>query len=325
MRRKRSVFWFGVVLSVDCLSLASPFGQEAPAPPDAAVGQMVADVAKDRLAETTAGLASVRTRFSPTSGCHAAGTSIYNYLSRLGLAVEYDVFRYTSPRVVGGGEGRNVVATLPGIGGSEGILLVGAHYDSFSTNEFRTAPGADDNASGTAAVLEIARILSQHRFTRTIRFVAFDAEEMGTFGSEHLAAAAKSRRDAIVAMLNLDMVGFKRGKKSALAVVPERADEWLADRFIQEANRYGIPIRVVKRVNARWARSNQLSFRAAGYPALAVSEDTPDDNPHYHHPSDTADTLDMDFLTAATRATLATLATLAGPQPPPERRPGARQ
>jgi hypothetical protein len=325
MRRKSFVSCVGVALSVCCLSLASPDGQEALSPPDAAVATMIAEVAKDRLAETTAGLASVRTRFSPTSGCRAAGTSIYNFLSRLGLAVEYDIFRYNSPRVAGGGEGRNVVATLPGTADSERMVIVGAHYDSFSTDEFRAAPGADDNASGTAAVLEIARVLSRHRFSRTIKFVAFDAEELGLFGSEHLAEAAKSRRDVIVAVLNLDMVGSSHGKKGALAVVPDRADQWLADRFIQDASRFGIPIHVVKRVNARWARSDQLSFLAAGYSALAISEDAPDDSPHYHHPGDTADTLDMDFLTAVTRATLATLATLAGPQPPPESRPEHRQ
>jgi hypothetical protein len=325
MRRKIVAFGVGVALSICCLSLASPAGQEALAPPDAAVAQMVAEVAKDRLAETAVGLASVRTRFSPTSGCRAAGTSIYNFLSRLGLAVEYDVFRYNSPMVAGGGEGRNVVATLAGTADSEPLLVVGAHYDSFSTNELRAAPGADDNASGVAAVLEIARILSRHRFARTIKFVAFDAEEMGTFGSEHLAEAAKGRRDAILAMLNLDMVGSSRGKKGALAVVPDRADQWLADRFIQDAGRFGIPIRVVKRLEARAARSDHASYLAAGYPALAISEDAPDDNPHYHRPSDTADTLDLDFLTAATRATLATLATLAGPQPPPESRPEHRR
>jgi len=320
VRRKSVVSCVGVVLSVWCLSLASPDGQEALSPPDAAVAQMIAEVAKDRLAETTAGLAGLRTRFSPTSGCRAAGTSIYNFLSRLGLAVEYDIFRYNSPLVVGGGEGRNVVATLPGTANSEPMVVVGAHYDSFSTNELRAAPGADDDASGIAAVLEIARILSRHRFSRTIRFVAFDAEELGMFGSEHVAGAAKSRRDAILAMLNLDMVGFSHGGKGVLAVVPDRADQWLADRFIQNAGRFSISIHVVKRLEARLERSDHASYLAAGYPALAISEDAPDDNPYYHSGSDTPDKLDMDFLTAATRATLATLATLAGPRTPPESR-----
>jgi Zn-dependent M28 family amino/carboxypeptidase len=178
----------------------------------------------------------------------------------------------------------------------------------------RRAPGADDNASGTAAVLEMARVLARHHFDATIRFVAFDAEEMGEYGSEHLAGAAHKRRDAIVGMLNLDMVAFTDGGKRPLALVPDRRGEWLADRFVETAGRYGIGLRVVKRTNATWARSDQESFWAAGYPAVALLEDEPQTNPYYHRTTDTADTLDLDFLAAVTRATVAVLAELAQPQ-----------
>lgn len=283
---------------------------------------MVADVSQDRLAETIAALAGIPSRFSPTSGCRLAGTSIYNFLSRLGLAVEYETFKFNSPRIALGA-GRNVVATLPGTAVPERVLVIGAHYDSFSTNEFRVAPGADDNASGTAALLEIARVLSRHRFALTIRFIAFDAEELGFYGSERAAGAAKQRREAIAGMLNLDMVGFSDSGRRALAVVSGRDDQWLADRFVLATERFGIPIHVVKRVNAKWARSDQTSFWAAGYPAIDIVEDEPDKNPHLHHPSDTPDTLDMDFLTAVTRATLATLAELG--QLTAESQPGHQQ
>jgi Zn-dependent M28 family amino/carboxypeptidase len=272
---------------------------------------MVADVSKERLAETVTALCSIPTRYSPTSGGRLAGTSIYNYFSRLGLAVEYDQFKYDSPRVAGAAAGRNVVATLTGTGVPERIVVVGAHYDSFSTSEFRLAPGADDNASGVAAVLEIARVLSRHPGGLTIRFIAFDAEEQGLFGSEHAAARARARRESIVAMLNLDMVGVSDGGRRALALVPDRDGEWVADRFMDAAKRYGIVINLVKRVYAKWARSDQASFWAAGFPALGISENEPDDTRQYHHVGDTPETLDLDFLTAVTRATLAAVAELA--------------
>jgi Zn-dependent M28 family amino/carboxypeptidase len=308
MKRNAVGQLIGIILGVSCLALAFPLGQTPP--PDAAVTQMVAEVAKDRLAETVTAFASIGSRFSPTTGCRTAGTSIYNFLSRLGLVAEYETFRYNSPLVAGGGMGRNVVAAVSGTTFPERAVIVGAHYDSFS-NELRIAPGADDNASGTAALLEIARVLSRHRFPVTIKFIAFDAEELGTHGSEHAAAVARNRRDVVVAMLNLDMVAFTDAGTRALAVVPDRGSQWLADRFIETASRYASQLRVVKRVNVKWARSDQMSFWEAGYAALGISEDDPNRNPHYHHTSDTPDTLDLEFLTAVTRATLATLAGLA--------------
>ena len=319
MKRGGIVFRAGVTLGACCLLLVSPHGQATTPPPDAAVAELVSEVSKDRLGETVTALASVGTRYSPTSSCRVAGTSIYNFLSRLGIAVEYETFRYNSPRVAVPVAGRNVVATLPGTAVPERLLILGAHYDSFSRDEFHLAPGADDNASGVAAVLEIARVLARHRFALTIRFIAFDAEELGLFGSEHAAALARSRHESVTAMLNVDMVGFGDGGKRPLALVPNRGDQWLAGQFIEAASRYGVGIRVVKRAGVKWAKSDQASFWAAGYPAMAIIENEPDNNPHYHHSSDTPDTLNLDFLTAVTRATLATVVTLAsGEQLPAE-------
>jgi len=321
MKRRTGASLVAIVLGVCCLALASLRGQASSPPWDAAVTQMVTEVEKDRLAETVAALVNIGSRFSPTTGARLAGTSIYNFLSRLGLAVEYETFRYNSPRVAGGGTGRNVVATIAGTALPERVVIVGAHYDSFSNDEFHVAPGADDNASGTAALLEIARVMSRRRFSLAIRFIAFDTEELGMFGSERAASLARHRRDSVVAMLNLDMVGFTNAGKRALAVVPDRGNQWLANRFVEATSRYGVLLRVVKRVNARWARSDNMSFWAAGYPALDITEEEPDSNPHIHHTSDTADTLDLDFLTAVTRATLATLAGLA--QLPADKQPGS--
>ena len=303
-----------------CLLVVSPHGQATAPPPDAAVARMVSEVSRDRLEEVVKALASIPTRFSPTSGCRVAGTSIYNFLSRMGIAVEYETFRYSSPRVAASVPGRNVVATLPGTAVPERVLILGAHYDSTSKDEFHVAPGADDNASGVAAILEIARVLATHRFSLTIRVIAFDAEELGTFGSEHAAQLAKSRQEKVAAMLNLDMVGFSDGGKRPLALAPDREDQWLAEEFMQAASRYGVGIRLVRRASVRFARSDHASFWAAGYPALDIVEDQPDNNPHYHHSSDTPNTLDFDFLTAVTRATLATVATLASGEHVPAQR-----
>ncbi|HPP52097.1 MAG TPA: M28 family metallopeptidase, partial [Thermoguttaceae bacterium] len=124
----------------------------------------------------------------------SAKTFIYNTLSGFGLSTGYDNGTY------GGAAYSNVVATLPGQVYPQQIYIVGAHYDSVD------CPGADDNASGVAAVLEAARILSQYQFERTILFIAFDREEDGLIGSYGYAGAHAG--DNIRGMLSLDMIAF---------------------------------------------------------------------------------------------------------------------
>ena len=88
------------------------------------------------------------------------------------------------------------------------MVIVCAHYDSTSTQATTHAPGADDNASGTAAVMEMARVLAGYQFDYTIKFIAFSAEEWGLYGSRHYAQAAKQRGEQIVGVVNLDMIGY---------------------------------------------------------------------------------------------------------------------
>lgn len=104
----------------------------------------------------------------------------------------------------------NVVAVLPGDGQPEKRIIVGGHYDSINLRDKSPeapAPGADDDASGTAVVLELARVMSRYRFRRTIVFVAFGGEEIGLVGSSHYAARAKAAGEQIEAVFNNDIVG----------------------------------------------------------------------------------------------------------------------
>jgi len=124
----------------------------------------------------------------------SAKAFIYNTLTSFGLSTVYDTGAY------GGSPYTNVVAMLHGHVYPQQIYIVGAHYDSVN------CPGADDNASGVAAVLEAARILSQYQFERTILFIAFDREEDGLIGSYGYATAHAG--DNIRGMLSLDMIAF---------------------------------------------------------------------------------------------------------------------
>jgi hypothetical protein len=112
----------------------------------------------------------------------------------------------------------NVVATLPGTGSGNETIVYGAHYDSYSTDTdpLASAPGADDNASGTAAVIETARVIkaSGMRFSETVEFVLFASEEYllsAKSGSEYYAEQAEANGERIVLMINNDMISYNDG------------------------------------------------------------------------------------------------------------------
>src|SRR5262245_34040262 len=179
------------------------------------------NVSKERLESTVRKLESFGTRStfsdasSPTRGIGAARQWIYDQLKSLSprLEVSFDTHPFTGLQRATESELRNVVAILPGTDpvGKERRILITAHYDSTSLQDPERAPGANDDGSGTAAVLEAARILSQREFPHTIVFVAFDGEEQGLAGSRLFAAKARKENWQIDAVLNNDIIGNSVG------------------------------------------------------------------------------------------------------------------
>jgi Zn-dependent M28 family amino/carboxypeptidase len=213
-----------------------------------------------------------------------------------------------------GGTGRiasNVIATLPGTGDPSQVVVVSAHYDSTSDRPDVLAPGADDNASGTAAVIELARVLAGHEFELTIRLAAWGAEEQGLVGSRYHAERARQRGERIVADLTLDMIGYVDQAPEDLELIVHADSDWVYQRFAAAAAAYA-PLPVVRQVRATFG-SDCTSFWERGFPALCAIEDYPLRNPYYHRGTDTLETLDVEFVRAVTAATLATAADLAQP------------
>ena len=131
------------------------------------------------------------TRYSyATAQLDQAAQYLAGEYTALGLTVTYDPFAFNGNTMT------NLAAELPGVGPDrDHIYILCAHYDSTSSNKpSSVAPGADDNASGSAAVLEAARILSQSRFNRTIRFVHFAGEEQGMTGQCELCGSGGAAR-----------------------------------------------------------------------------------------------------------------------------------
>lgn len=207
----------------------------------------------------------------------------------------------------------NVEATLPGLSSHE-VVVVGAHYDTASG-----APGADDNASGVAVLLALARAFTHKAERRTIRFVAFVNEEPPhfwnpTMGSVHYARSCKEHGDEIVAMLSLESLGYFRdepGSQKYPPVVswffPDRAD---FVGFVGNLSSRGLVRDAIGAFRSAasfpsegaalpsavtgvgW--SDQWSFWQVGYPAIMVTDTAPFRNPNYHQGSDTPETLDYD-------------------------------
>ncbi len=191
---------------------------------------------------------------------------------------------------------KNVIGILPGTNKSykNQAVVVGAHYDHLGlgwpdvrkNNYGKVHPGADDNASGVAVLIELAKIIdSLGRPERTIIFAAFTAEEAGLLGSKHFVN--KSSYD-ITAMINLDTVG-RLGKNKILVLGANSATEWPhIFRGISFITGIGIDI-----IQDPLDSSDQTSFHEAGIPAVQLFSGV---NSDYHQPSDTADKIDTDGL-----------------------------
>lgn len=185
------------------------------APPDPAIKKLVTEISPDRIAAAVKTLAAFETRGNysdpnqKTRGIGAARRWIFaqfqGYSPR--LEVSYDIEKKGATEIA------SVVAVLPGAVQPEKRIIVGAHYDSINLRAKgdkaaeALAPGADDDASGTAVVLELARVMSQYRFRKTIVFIAFAGEELGYVGSARYASRAKANHEQIEAVFNNDIVG----------------------------------------------------------------------------------------------------------------------
>jgi aminopeptidase N len=214
---------------------------------------------------------------------------------------------------------KNVVAVLPGsdprYAGQS--LVIGAHYDHLGRGEYsghredrgRIHPGADDNASGIAVMLELARRLGNRPLPRTLVFIAFSGEEAGKLGSRHyLRQTGGDPADSIIAMLNLDTVG--RLEDRPLTVFGTgTADEW--DHVFRGAGYVtGVPVNTVA---DDFGSSDQTAFIEAGIPAVQLFSGSHAD---FHRPGDTLDKLDYEGLAKVARVLYESL-TYLGEQPGP--------
>ncbi len=274
--------------------------------------EIVNQVSKDNLRGYIQSLQDFQTRYASTSNCEQAGDFIHDFFLSLGIEAEQDSlsfgYIYSS---------NNIIGTLPGKVDPSQVVIICAHYDSISNQRYTLAPGADDNASGCAAVMEAARILKDHSFDFSVKFICFSAEEWGLYGSRDYAQQARLRREDIIAVINLDMIAYTDFLPEDLDIIGNPSSEWLINCFSSTAKTYAI-LDTLRIVNSSFVWSDHASFWNSGYSAICGIEDANVPNPYYHTTQDTIDTLNLDFMTEAVKASLATVAELAQPVSSPQ-------
>lgn len=259
--------------------------------------QIASEISTDNLRAMVTSLQNFGTRYVYTPNCQQAADYIFNYFSGLGLQPRFHEFTYSGAQL------KNVVVDIPGQTYPDQVVIVCAHYDSISDARWNQAPGADDNASGTAAVMEAARVLKNRPHDFTIRLVAFTAEEVGLVGSDYYASTAEASRDKVMAVINLDMIAYADALPEDLDIITNETSDWLAERAVDSTITYGlIPAR--KFVEPSFVYSDHASFWDRGISAICAIEDQDVNNPYYHRTTDTVDTLNFDFYLGAARGTV---------------------
>ncbi len=231
-------------------------------------------VSKDNLHEHVRILAGFESRHILHPGNKKAEEYIARQLEKCGYAPKLDAFEAANRTF------NNVLSA--GSDKERPIILLTAHFDSTD------GPGADDNASGVAALLELARIVKERPVQTNVEFVFFNCEERGTVGSRHLSNEYKDRHWPIDCVINVDTIGTWNGPLSDACPVNYVTDANSEPVVKQLAERFPYPLRKAKTM---W-RDDHARFWDNGFKAIEITEDGCTE--HMHKPTDTPEKLDYD-------------------------------
>jgi hypothetical protein len=256
----------------------------------------------EREYEAQSGTVKIPERFSVV-GRQKTREVIADYFLKLGLQVRTQCYGGSSRM-----QGCNVEGTLEGET-TENPIVVGAHFDSV------TSGAADDNGSGTAAMMEIARLLSSQRHKRSIRFVAFDQEELGLYGSTaYVKDVAQQVATTPSYAITLDMIGYDSDNDGAIHLVDCGRVESvpIAQLFLKQADALDAQL-----VNSKTctSRTDHAPFWNKRIPAIAVTENFfgGDGNKCYHKTCDTISNMNFDYFKRIAETAANTVLALANP------------
>jgi hypothetical protein len=322
MSRAHPPRWIAPLLA---LALLAPAAARAQSP---RIQALLAEVREDRIKKDVADLAGLGSRYALHADFQKATAMVQDRLRQAGLKPALEPFTVpvskTETRNVS-----NVVAVLPGAMAGRPAIILCAHYDSISPEAVEgragaRAPGAEDNASGTAALLELARVLAGQRLATEVRLVAFAAEEQILLGSWEMALRLRDQGKlaTVQAVINMDMVGHDPRRQRHLLVDGFQRGRALSARVGAAAMRY-TALRVSAGIFSE-GRSDHAPFMALGIPSLTLASMQWHDYPDYHTPQDLPAGVDPGMVAEVARTALAAAVLLAGlADGPPVARAGA--
>src|SRR5580698_7265489 len=319
-----------------------------------AVKQIVDQVSEERISATMKKLGDFGTRYvgseqdSETHGIGAAQRWIEAQFKSYSPKLQVSLDKFTvkkNQRVPKDVDLVNIVAVLPGTTDKDRYVIVGGHYDSIAARRGpgtpRTddegprsaaevepnAPGVADDASGTAAVMELARIMSQYEFDKSIVFIAFAAEEIGLNGSKNYADEAKAKNMVIEAMLNNDIIGSDvsgngssaNNRVRLFSEGPEDSPSRALARYVKETSERYLPSMTVDMIfrRDRFSRGgDHTSFVQDGFAGVRFTTSS-ENYANQHTATDTFANASPAYATRVTKVNAAVLASLAlAPKPP---------
>ncbi len=287
-----------------------------PLGPDTTIQRLMQLVSIDSLHDRIVELQNFVTRNTYYAKCESAAQYLYRRFTGLGLDTRVDTYYLTQPTT----RASNIEVTLPGAVVPESIVVACAHFDSYCQTGQANAPGADDNATGTAALLELARVLKDARLRWTVKLLAFSGEEQWMKGSYHwVDSVAVPEAMKLGGVFNIDMVAYTAADTTRLVMNTNTPSRGLAVLSESINVWYDIGLRLINYLDEDCAGDN-TPFWEQGYKSVFALEDSEwgiwnGSNPHYHTTHDTIGFVRMGQVLRTTRLVLGCMATLSGLAP----------
>jgi hypothetical protein len=273
------------------------------AAPVAWIQDLVDKVAHPTLEADLAHLASFPTRYSTSTHYANAAAWARNQLEAMGYATQLQDI------VVDSNPSWNVIADKEGYGiGARGVVLVTAHLDSINIQggPRAPAPGADDNGSGSAGLLQMTRVFRDHRGEHDLRFLLFGGEEEGLFGSKQYVANLPAAEQArIRAVVNMDMIGTLNAPTRSVLLEGALLSRRVIDSLSEAAMTY---TQLAVETSLHPYNSDHVPFILAEMPAVLTIEGADGTNGNVHSGADTIDHVDYDFTLEILRMNVAFVA-----------------
>ncbi len=297
---------------------------------------IVDQVDSNRLHSNLDFIASPRNRFTSPGHLEAVKDSIEQAF----IAADLETYRSAVPD--GNYTGQNIIGQLAGTTQAETVFIIDAHFDSVSNS-----PGADDNGSGVAGVLEVLRVLAPYRFSKTLRFIGFDLEEEGLVGSAHYVQNSITAEETIEGVFNMEMIGYYSGEPNSqdfptgfnilypdqyaaieadefrgnfINIIGDQNSTTLQTGFVNAAELYIPELKVISltappnwlAITPDFGRSDHAPFWLSGIPALMLTDGSNFRNPNYHTSNDVLETLNFTFMSNVVKAIVGAVAEAAG-------------